>query len=204
MYRYTTPGFIQVLDPFLIWKMKKKEQPTMYLTFDDGPHPEITPWVLDTLKQHNAKATFFCVGDNVRKFPEVYAQILADGHHTGNHTFNHLNGWNSQRGVYLSNIDQCSNLVDSKLFRPPYGKIKPAQVIKLKKENYRVIMWSVLSRDFESTLNQEESLAALLAHSGDGSIVLFHDSEKAQANLKVLLPAFLAHFSELGFQFAVI
>src|SRR5688500_7186414 len=105
MYRYTTPGLIQLLDPFLIWKMKKREQPTLYLTFDDGPHPTITPWVLAVLKQYNARATFFCVGDNVLKYPEVYAQILREGHHTGNHTFNHLDGWKAKKGLYLSNVD---------------------------------------------------------------------------------------------------
>lgn len=204
MYRYTTPGFIQAFDPFLVWKMRKKEQATLYLTFDDGPHPTITPWVLEILKQYNARATFFCVGDNVRKYPEIYAQILREGHHTGNHTFNHLNGWKSEKSNYLANIEACSELVESNLFRPPYGKISPAQVLHLKRQNYKVIMWSILSRDFEVGLDQEESLATLKALSKDGSIVLFHDSEKAQKNLEVLLPAVLSHFSSLNFQFAAI
>lgn len=204
MYRYTTPGIIQWLDPFLIWKMKKKEQATLYLTFDDGPHPSITPWVLEMLKRFNAKATFFCVGDNVRKYPEVYAQILREGHHTGNHTYNHLDGWKSEKDDYLANIETCGKLVQSDLFRPPYGKISPAQVLHLKSQNYKVIMWSVLSRDFEADLNQEECLAILKASSRDGSILLFHDSIKAQKNLEFLLPAVLAHFSSRDFQFAAI
>ncbi|HCS21998.1 MAG TPA: polysaccharide deacetylase family protein [Bacteroidetes bacterium] len=204
MYRYTTPRFIQWFDPFLIWKMKKREQPTLYLTFDDGPHPTITPWVLEILKQFNARATFFCVGDNVRKYPEVYAQILREGHSTGNHTFNHLNGWKSEKGNYYANIDSCRELVDSKLFRPPYGKIRPAQVLHLKKQKYQVIMWSILSRDFEADLDKEKSLATLKTSCRDGSILLFHDSEKAQKNLEFLLPALLDHCTSRGFQFAAI
>src|SRR5690606_34040052 len=137
--------------------------------------------------------TFFCVGDNVRKFPEVYRQITEAGHLTGNHTYNHLNGWKSQTEAYLNNIAQCDELVKSDLFRPPYGKLSPRQALLLKQKNYRLIMWSLLSRDFERHLNTEESLKALIKGSAPGTIVVFHDSEKAEKNLKQLLPAYLAH-----------
>ncbi|MDX5320822.1 MAG: polysaccharide deacetylase family protein, partial [Bacteroidota bacterium] len=170
--------------------MKKEGKPSLYLTFDDGPHPEITPWVLNELKHYNAKATFFCVGDNVRKFPEIFKMILEQGHQVGNHTFNHLNGWKNKNEDYFSNIDQCSEWMDSQLFRPPYGKITPGQTLHLRKKDFQIIMWSVLSRDFEADLKQSESLEAMIRDSEDGSIILFHDSEKAWKNLEVLLPAY--------------
>ncbi len=201
MYRYTTPGIFQLFHPLLTWKVSSQKEPVIYLTFDDGPHPEITPWVLDQLRAYNAKATFFCVGDNLERFPQVAEQIQQEGHSLGNHTFNHLDGWKSDNEFYLSNIDKCEVLTDTKLFRPPYGKIGPLQAIKLKKSDYKVIMWTVLSRDFERDLNITESAQALKKHSRAGSIVLFHDSEKANHNLKQLLPDYLAHFHHMGFQF---
>lgn len=201
MYRYTTPGFFQLFNTLLTWKVNKEKENTIYITFDDGPHPEITPWVMEQLDRFNAKATFFCVGDNASKYPEVIEALKANDHSIGNHTFNHLNGWKSQNNIYLSNINQCEEVVDSKLFRPPYGKIGPLQALKLKKAAFKVVMWSVLSRDYEQDLNVEESAAALKKHSGPGSIILFHDSEKANHNLKILLPDFLQHFSDLGYQF---
>lgn len=192
------------MDPFLSWKNRASKENTLYLTFDDGPHPEVTPWVLDELKRFNAKATFFCVGDNVRKFPEVYQRILDEGHKTGNHTFNHLNGWKVSRQHYLDNVDACRELVDSSLFRPPYGKISVPEALALKRKNYRIVMWSLLSRDFEPGLDIASSLRVLKEQSGNGSIVLFHDSEKAEHNLRNILPGYLAHFSSLGYQFATL
>lgn len=204
MYRYTTPGFIQRMDPFLTWKMKKAEKPTLYLTFDDGPHPTITPWVLETLRSYQAKATFFCVGANVEKYPEAYQQILAEGHQVGNHTFHHLKGWEVSNQEYFDDIDACSALIDSKLFRPPYGKITPSQALKLRKDGFKIVMWSVLSRDFEPDLDCDESLNAARQNGDDGSIFVYHDSLKSEANLRKMLPQILAYFSEREFQFATL
>lgn len=204
MYRYTTPGFVQSMDPFLTWKMKKAEKPSLYLTFDDGPHPTITPWVLETLRAYDAKATFFCVGANVEKYPEVYQQILDEGHQVGNHTFHHLKGWEVSNQDYFEDIDACAALVDSKLFRPPYGKITPSQALKLRRDGYKIIMWSVLSRDFEPGLNKEESVNAVRLSSESGSILVYHDSLKAEENLRAMLPQVLAYFSERNFEFAVL
>ncbi len=204
MYRYTTPGFIQRMDPFLTWKMKKAEKPTLYLTFDDGPHPEITPWVLAILAEFQAKATFFCVGANVEKYPEVYRRILHEGHAVGNHTFHHLKGWEVSNEDYFNDIDACAQLVDSKLFRPPYGKITPSQALKLRRDGYKIIMWSVLSRDFEPELNQEESVNAVRQSSDNGSILVYHDSLKAEKNLREMLPQVLAHFQKQQFEFAAL
>jgi peptidoglycan/xylan/chitin deacetylase (PgdA/CDA1 family) len=203
MYRYTAPSAIQCMDPLLIWKIREKEK-AIFLTFDDGPHPELTPWVLDVLKERNALATFFCVGDNVRKYPGVYAEILRAGHRTGNHTFNHLNGWAVKNEEYYANIALCAGLVQSDLFRPPYGKISPLQAFYLKRKKYRVIMWSVISRDFEELLDCEESLAAMKRNTRKGSVILFHDSAKAGKNLREILPRYLDHFLSLGYKFKTI
>lgn len=204
MYRYTTPTLFHAADPFLIWKMKKTDTPSLFLSFDDGPHPQITPWVLDLLKKYNAKATFFCVGENVRKYPDVFQRILDEGHAVGNHTHNHLNGWNTRNELWLQNVKQCAEVVDTKLFRPPYGRVSPGQTISLRKQGYRIVMWSILSRDFDQQLDQMESLNAMIQESQDGSIIVFHDSLKAQKNLEYLLPRYLAYFSTENFQFAPI
>lgn len=199
MFRYNTPQLMPWLIPGVTWSMPR-EGKNIYLTFDDGPHPEITRWVMDELDKFNAKATFFCVGDNVRKYPEVFDLLLEKGHRAGNHTFNHLDGWNTGNFAYLKNIALCDEYTHSNLFRPPYGKISPAQY-KAVKRKYKVVYWSILSRDFEKELDIEESLGYMLKHTGEGSIVLFHDSVKAEKNMKQLLPAFLQYFSEKGFRF---
>lgn len=173
---------------------------TVYLTFDDGPHPEITPWVMAELDKYNAKATFFCVGDNMRKYPETAKLLLDNGHRLGNHTYNHLNGWNTDNFAYLRNISQCDSYTKSELFRPPYGKIGLNQLLAVRKK-YKVIYWSILSRDFEADLNIEESLGYMKANTQAGSIVLFHDSVKAEKNMKQMLPIFLAHLAEKGYNF---
>jgi len=192
------------MDPFLTWKMKKAEKPTLYLTFDDGPHPSITPWVLETLRAYNAKATFFCVGANVEKYPEVYQQILDEGHQVGNHTYHHLKGWEISNQEYFDDIDACANVVHSKLFRPPYGKITPSQALKLRKDGYKIVMWSVLSRDFEPELDREESMNAVQLNSDNGAILVYHDSEKAESNLREILPKVLEYFHERTFVFAAL
>lgn len=199
MFRYNTPPLMPWLIPSVTWKMPADGN-TVYLTFDDGPHPEITPWVMDVLDRYNAKATFFCVGDNVRKYPEIFRQLVERGHSVGNHTFNHLNGWNTGNFTYLKNIALCDEYTHSPLFRPPYGKLGPAQLKALKKK-YKIIYWTILSRDFEMDLNTDESLAYMKEHTVPGSIVLFHDSVKAEKNMKRMLPEFLEYFAEKGMEF---
>ena len=186
----------------LIWDIPGKPG-KIFLTFDDGPIPEITPKVLDILEQYNAKATFFCVGDNVAKHPEVYQQVLDAGHLTGNHTFHHLNGWKTSVEEYINDVNKCSTLVNSPLFRPPHGRIRPS-VIKYLRKEYQIIMWSVLTGDYDKTLTPEKVLKNAIDHTTDGSIVVFHDSLKAADNLFFALPRFLEHFSNKGYIFECI
>jgi peptidoglycan/xylan/chitin deacetylase (PgdA/CDA1 family) len=173
----------------------------IYLTFDDGPHPDITPSVLVLLKEFDAKATFFCVGQNVEKFPETYQMILSAGHITGNHSFNHMKGWKNSVSDYYENIKKASLFIQSDYFRPPYGRITPAQIRKLKKE-YRIVMWSVLSYDFDREISAEQCFKNVIYHAQDGDIVVFHDSEKASHNMLSTLPKVLEYFKERGFSFA--
>lgn len=198
MFKYTFPRFLQLFAPSCTWKVNTQDK-VLYLTFDDGPHPDITAWVLDLLKQFNASATFFCVGENAMKYPDVVKRILHEGHGLGNHTYNHIKGWNSENQFYLDNIKKASEFVPSKLFRPPYGRIKPAQ-IRLLKNDFEIIMWSHLSRDYDPGLNRKESIQAM-KKAGPGSIMVFHDSIKAFDNLKSILPPILLHFQQLGYQF---
>lgn len=180
----------------LIWDIPGKSG-KIYLTFDDGPIPEITPKVLDILERYKAKATFFCVGENVTKHPGVYQQILDAGHATGNHTYHHLNGWETPVEEYISDVDKCSTLVNSSLFRPPHGRIRRSVIKHLRKE-YQIVMWSVLTGDYDKTLTPEKVLKNAIDHTTDGSIVVFHDSLKAEDNLFYALPRFLEHFSKKG------
>ena len=190
------------LIPQITWKMPE-EGNNIYLTFDDGPHPEITPWVLNELSKVDAKATFFCVGDNMRKHPEIALEVLNAGHRIGNHTHNHLDGWNTENFTYLRNIIECDKYTKSDLFRPPYGKIGLQQLLAVKKK-YRVIYWSILSRDFEKDLDIDDSLNYMRENTKAGDIVLFHDSIKAEKNLKAMLPEFLKHFTDKGFNFTTL
>lgn len=189
----------KIFYPQLLWSMPsgKKE---LFLTFDDGPHPAITKEVLSILDRFDAKATFFCVGHNVEKYPEAYREILNKGHAVGNHTFNHLKGWENSNEAYFENIKECRKLVDSSLFRPPHGRIKRSQIKMLKKE-YKIVMWSVLSYDFSKKISKEKCLQVSLKYTNDGSIIVFHDSEKASENMLYALPAWLEHFSTKGFAF---
>ncbi len=199
MFQYTIPLLVQLMDKTCTWKVKTNDK-KLYFTFDDGPHPEITDWVLHQLEKYNAKATFFCVGDNVKKYPVTYQKIITLGHAIGNHTFNHINGWKNDNKTYFNNVSKCAEYMDTKLFRPPYGKLKLYQKWQLKKQ-YKIIMWNKLSRDFEPNLNIEESLQAMKKNTKNGSIFVFHDSEKAEKNLKILLPQLLKYFSTQGYLF---
>ena len=190
--------FAQLL-PSLTWKIKTKEK-IIYLTFDDGPIPEVTPWVLDKLKDYGAKATFFCVGENARKNPDILERIITEKHTLGNHTMNHLNGWKVKTNDYISNIKDCSRYVSSDLFRPPYGKIRLAQIRSVKKE-YKIIMWNVLSKDYDINLTGQQCFEIVKRKLTAGSIVVFHDSIKAKNRLQEALPATLEYFSNTGYRF---
>jgi peptidoglycan-N-acetylglucosamine deacetylase len=195
----SVPLFLRMFYPSLLWSMPEGNK-KLYLTFDDGPQPEITPQVIEILNKYDAKASFFCVGDNVLKYPETYNQLIAGGHLTGNHTFNHLNGWQTPLKEYYENANRCRELVDSSFFRPPYGRITPSQIQALKKE-YTIVMWSVLSYDFDEDTSPQQCVDYVLNNSRDGAIIVFHDSLKAAPKLLEALPKVLAHYSRLGFSF---
>jgi len=250
------------LYPSLLWNLPKTGN-TLYLTFDDGPIPEVTPWVLALLKEYHAKATFFCIGENIVKHPGVFDQILAEGHNVGNHSFNHLNGWKTPISTYIENVEKAEEIIfeklelrnrrqesrdrnqdfrtkkiekreekrgekkesgdkkqdfitgskenrreaknkNIKLFRPPYGKITPKQIKILQGQGFKIVMWEVISGDFDLKLSPENCLNNVLKNSRPGSIVVFHDSIKASANLKEVLPKVLKYFDKKGFEFKAI
>ena len=201
MFLHYSPFWLKALFPRYKWRVNTKEK-RIFLTFDDGPIPDITEFVLDTLKKYNAKATFFCIGDNVRKYPDIFEQILKQGHSVGNHTFNHMNGWKSDDSVYMANIELCEKQLNlnTNLFRPPYGRMKKSQSRKLPL-NKEIIMWDVLSGDFSAGIKPEGCLQKSIKYARPGSIVLFHDSLKAANNMQYALPRFLDHFTKIGYQF---
>lgn len=199
-YWVKTSIFIKKIFFRHIWSIPNKEK-AVYLTFDDGPTPEITEWVLAELKKHEAKATFFCIGNNIEKHPSIVSKILQEGHAIGNHTFNHLNGWKTDKTAYVQNALQCEKAIEaftykSKLFRPPYGKIKPSQAKALRDKGYQVIMWDVLSADFDQKISPEQCLENVLRNVASGSIIVFHDSVKAYENLKYVLPKTLSFLAQ--------
>ncbi len=221
---------MRAIYPDFIWRMPDDEK-VIYLTFDDGPIPEITEFVLEELAKYQAKATFFCIGGNIEKHPDIFQQVINQGHTIGNHTFNHLRGWNTENEVYLenfwkceeiismfdfrnsisehqrpnikhqaSNIEQQTSNLEHRLFRPPFGRIKRNQAAKII-QTHKIIMWDVLSGDYDQSLSQERVLNKSIKHTENGSIVLFHDSIKASKNMQFALPKYLEHFSERGFTF---
>lgn len=203
MYLTKTPFLLRALYPSCTWKMPANEN-SIYLSFDDGPHPIATPFVLEQLEKYNAKASFFCIGKNVVEHPEIYQQIIEKGHTVGNHTMHHLNGWKTEDDLYLQNIAQASTYIQSNLFRPPYGRIKRSQIRKIRADKslpQEIIMWDVLSGDFDTSINGQQCLSYVLEHTHAGSIVVFHDSAKAWDRLQVALPATLDYFTQKGFQF---
>ncbi len=224
-YFAKTPKIIQSIFSDFVWKIERSDekQKEIYLTFDDGPIPKITDWVLQTLDSFNAKATFFCVGDNIKKHPEVIQNILEKDHAIGNHTFNHLNGWITNTKRYLENVNQSEKIFKStvenirkekrgdpstidqqqttRLFRPPYGKIKPSQRKVLQNKGYQIIMWDVLSADFDQNISKEKCLKNVIESVENGSIIVFHDSFKAFKKLQYALPKTLTYLVDNGFTF---
>jgi peptidoglycan/xylan/chitin deacetylase (PgdA/CDA1 family) len=203
-YFVKTPWWIKKIYSFYTWSIPTKEK-ILYLTFDDGPHPEATPFVLGELKKFDALATFFCIGKNVLAYPDIYKRILDEGHAVGNHTQNHLNGWKTQNDVYMKDIAEAANYIDSNLFRPPYGRMTLFQAKNLpaamRGKKSKIIMWDVLSADFDESITNEQSMQIVIFRSSPGSIIVFHDSEKAFQKLNYVLPKILHHFSNQGFKF---
>ncbi|MBZ9728100.1 polysaccharide deacetylase family protein [Salegentibacter sp. JZCK2] len=220
------PSILRKLYPNRITRLE--EEKSIYLTFDDGPVPQITPWVLAELKKYDAKATFFCIGDNIRKNPETFQQLIKESHSIGNHTFNHLNGWKNKTDVYVENVLKAEEIIleirkecrrnrdkmqesriknqditkaNLKLFRPPYGKIKNSQASELIELDYKIVMWDVLSGDFDSRISEENCFKNVIKNASAGSTIVFHDSQKAFKNLNYTLPKVLEYYAEKGFSF---
>ena len=202
MYLVKTPWLLKKLYPQLVWNHSRM-QPVIYLTFDDGPIPIVTPFVLKTLKQFEAKATFFCIGDNIQKHPDIFKQVQAEGHSIGNHTFNHLKGWKTEDQTYIENFIKADEQHPTLLFRPPYGRIKRSQIKQLQalKPGLKIIMWDVLSGDFDMSLKPEDCLKGVLKHTDNGAIIVFHDSLKAFNRLEYVLPRALEIWQKAGYTF---
>lgn len=203
-YWIKTNRFIKKIFSNYIWDIPNTEN-KIYLTFDDGPTPEITEWVLQELEKHNAKATFFCIGNNIEKHPEIFEKLISKGHSIGNHTLNHMNGWKTSIEEYLENSilwsATCDQSPNCNLFRPPYGKIKTSQAKRLRQLGYKIIMWDILSADFDTTISAEKCLENAIKNVTSGSIIVFHDSIKAFPHLEYTLPKALKILSEKGFVF---
>lgn len=203
-YLAKTPKLVQRMFPKRIWAFPNSQN-NVYLTFDDGPIPEVTPWVLDLLKEYNVKATFFCIGENIARHSDIFLRILSEGHSVGNHTFNHLNGWLTDNSEYFDNFllaeTEILKFNDSiKLFRPPYGKLKSEQSEAILKKDYQIIMWDVLSYDFNTNISEEKCFQNVSKNIEPGSIIVFHDSIKAEKNLRFALPKVLDLISENGWE----
>nr|WP_276901515.1 polysaccharide deacetylase family protein [Pedobacter kyonggii] len=222
MYLIKSPLLLKWYYPSLLWNKSRTEK-VIYLTFDDGPIPNVTDFVLKTLKVFNAKATFFCIGDNIVKHPEVFERVKNDGHAIGNHTFNHLKGWKTNNETYLQNTLKCQELTQTNLFRPPYGRIRKSQIRSLEfgvcssefkapnssqltttNSKLKIVMWDVLSGDFDTKLSPEKCYQNVIKHTENGSIIVFHDSLKAFDRLSYALPKVLAYFTEKGFTFSTL
>jgi len=203
-YFVKTPNWVKRLFPNYIWNQPIAKK-VIYLTFDDGPTSIITNWVLEELKKHNGKATFFCIGKNIEQYPKIAQKIINDGHTIGNHTQNHLNGWFTKTNAYVADVEQANQqinkLTNQRFFRPPYGKIKKSQATALQKLGYKIVMWDVLSADFDTTITKQKCLKNVMKNTNNGSIIVFHDSVKASESLKYVLPKVLDYFTKKGFEF---
>jgi peptidoglycan/xylan/chitin deacetylase (PgdA/CDA1 family) len=202
MYLVKSPFFLRWYYPSLIWNKARSEK-AIYLTFDDGPIPDVTDFVLKTLADYNVKGTFFCIGDNIRKHPKVYNRLVAGGHSIGNHTYNHLKGWKTADDEYLNNVEACQSLTGSTLFRPPYGRIKKSQISGIRRiyPEMQIIMWDVLTGDFDASISGEKCFQNVVNNTTNGSVIVFHDSLKAFDRLQHALPRTLKFFQKQGYTF---
>jgi len=203
MYLIKTPFWLRLIYRSCTWRMPTQEK-VLYLSFDDGPHPEATPFVLEQLSIFNAKASFFCIGKNVQLHPTIYSAILEANHTVGNHTQHHMNGWKNTTAAYLDEIQSAQKSIASNLFRPPYGRIRFEQIkaLRIRKDlPQNIVMWDVLSGDFDTTISGEKCAENVFQHAVPGSIIVFHDSAKAMDRLRIALPKVLLHFTNLGYQF---
>ncbi|MEZ4910508.1 MAG: polysaccharide deacetylase family protein [Saprospiraceae bacterium] len=198
MYLVHTPNFVRTFFSEYLWHIDTQEK-CIYLTFDDGPIEELTPWILDTLAQYDAKATFFCVGENVHKNSDIYYRLHSEGHTIGNHTYNHLNGWNTDVQTYMENVQRCDLMVSSPLFRPPYGKLKPSQSAEIRK-SMQIVMWDILSGDFDASLSKEDCYSNIVTNYSKGSIIVLHDNIKSEEKVKYVLPKLLDHLYSRGYR----
>jgi len=197
--------FPDILRPFLgklLWR-KNSSQKVIYITFDDGPVPEVTPLVLDLLDEYNLKATFFCVGENVEKYPEIYNEVLKRGHKTGNHTYNHLKGVTVSTDDYVANVKKAAESIESRLFRPPYGRINYKQK-KALRGDYEIVMWDLITQDYNKNLSPETILHSIKRYTRNGSLVVFHDSIKAERNMLTVLPMAIEYWNSKGYRFDVL
>lgn len=199
MYFIKTPEILKRIYPNQVWSYPVSDK-KLYLTFDDGPTPNITDWVLRELKKYSARATFFLVGQNAERYPEIVSRIKKEGHAIGNHTYRHVNGWMTSPKPYMKDVLKCDEILHTKLFRPPYGRITRSQT-RMMMNRYRVIMWDVLSGDFDHSITAERCLKNVIENTLPGSIVVFHDSIKAADRLQYVLPRTLDHFSAKGYSF---
>lgn len=196
------PLLYRAIFPGAHWRFNKGEK-TVFLTFDDGPIPEMTPWVLDLLDQYGIRAVFFCVGDNVRRYPEIYREILARGHRVGNHTYHHLQGLKVTSKTYLKDVEEAGKLIDSKLFRPPHGHIRLPQFFKLR-EQYTIVLWDVVTRDYSCLMSAGQVLDNVKRYTRNGSVIVFHDSLKGGEKTRYALPRSIDWLLEQGYQFKLI
>lgn len=203
MFIEQPPRIYRMLFPKGVWRIPSEKEKVVYLTFDDGPIPEITPWVLDILDKYNIKATFFCVGDNVRKHPDIYKMVLDAGHRVGNHTFNHVQGIRKFTKQYLANTELAAKYIESDLFRPPHGHMRLPQFFTLRRK-YRIILWDVVTRDYSKLLKPEQVLNNVKQYTRNGSIIVFHDSLKSETNMKYALPRSIEWLLEQGYTFKLL
>ncbi len=197
------PRFIQKLYPHRVWRIESSSN-ELFLTFDDGPHPDITPRVLELLNEYDAKATFFCIGDRVKQYPAIVEQIIAAGHIIGNHTQHHLNGWKTSTNEYVVDVEEAQRLIKTSLFRPPYGRMTGKQARSIRKMGMKIIMWTILSADYDQDISPADVSKRVTENIQNGSIVVFHDSEKAELNMMFALTELLKKGSQKGFKFSVL
>ena len=200
MFIEQMPDIIRKLYPSVLWRKGKNEK-VIYLTFDDGPTAEVTHWILDKLNEFGIKATFFCIGNNAEKYPEILDEIRKNGHQVGIHGYSHVRGLYKKKDLYLEDIKKSQDIIKSNIFRPPHGRIYPSQARELKKLGYKVVLWDVITRDYDQDLTEEEVLEIAKKYSRNGSIVVFHDSLKAEKNMKYAFPMAVKYWLENGYTF---